>query len=69
MSDDKRRQRISKELANYGQRVQYSVFECIMSEMELNKLTNQLEKVIKESTDSIRMTLPQFDGHGKWLVQ
>ena len=54
ISDDKSRQRVAKILGNFGQRVQYSVFECDLSKDELNKLITQLENIINDSTDSIR---------------
>lgn len=36
--DDRRRQKLAKGLEQYGQRVQYSVFECPLSEERLNQL-------------------------------
>lgn len=54
ISEDRLRQKVAKKLGNYGQRVQYSVFECILKEDELKKLAEQLQEIINESTDSIR---------------
>jgi CRISPR-associated protein Cas2 len=36
--DNRRRQKLAKYLEQYGQRVQYSVFECPLAEEQLNQL-------------------------------
>lgn len=51
---DKRRQRVSDLLTGYGQRVQYSVFECFLSTAKYNELRSRLRKRIKSSEDSVR---------------
>lgn len=51
---DKRRQRVSDLLTGYGQRVQYSVFECILSTAKYNELRSRLRKRIKSGEDSVR---------------
>ena len=54
-SGGKRRLRkIAKECTNYGQRVQYSVFECVIDPAQWTKLKNSLEKIINDKTDSLR---------------
>jgi CRISPR-associated protein Cas2 len=40
---------------NYGQRVQWSVFECRVNEAQYEILRSQLVKVIDKQTDSIRL--------------
>lgn len=52
--DDKRRNNVAKVLLDFGDRVQYSVFECIMDDMLREKMTSRLRKIIKEE-DSIRI--------------
>ena len=54
IADDKRRNKVAKTLENYGTRVQYSVFECIMEKDRLLKLREELKKIIDETQDSIR---------------
>ncbi len=54
ISDDKRRTKIHKILSSYGQWMQYSLFECSLSETEYAKLRARLSKVIKSEEDSIR---------------
>lgn len=51
----KRLRQVAKLCQNYGQRVQNSVFECVLSEMQLAVLKNDLSSVIEASTDSIRI--------------
>lgn len=39
---DKRRQKVAKLLEGYGRRVQYSVFECLLSEVKYEELQKRL---------------------------
>ena len=50
----KRLHKVAKQCQNYGQRVQNSVFECILDPAQLTKLKNQLMKIIDEEEDSLR---------------
>ncbi len=52
--DDKRRTKIMKTLAGYGQWVQYSVFECELRPADLEKLKAALRKLIVAAEDDIR---------------
>lgn len=54
IKEDKRRNRILKTLKNYGQHIQYSVFECELKKTEYLRLRNKLEKLIDRREDSIR---------------
>lgn len=49
-----RLRRVAKECQNYGQRVQYSVFECVVDPAQWTKLKNKLESVIDREQDSLR---------------
>ena len=53
-SGAKRLWKVAKECQNYGQRVQNSVFECVLTEAQFVVLRNKLSGIIKEETDSIR---------------
>lgn len=55
IEDDKKRNRIAKIMEDYGKRVQFSVFECLMDMEQLNKLKNDFEKIIDKEKDSIRI--------------
>ncbi|NMC12342.1 MAG: CRISPR-associated endonuclease Cas2 [Chloroflexi bacterium] len=50
----KRLHKVAKQCQNYGQRVQNSVFECIIDPAQLTKLKNQLVKIIDLDEDSLR---------------
>lgn len=50
----KRLRRISKICENYGVRVQNSVFECVVDNLQFEILKSDIEKVIDKNCDSIR---------------
>lgn len=52
--EDKRRTKIHNILKSYGQWVQYSVFECDLTQTQYAKLRARLVKLIIAETDSIR---------------
>lgn len=51
----KRLRKVAKECVNYGQRVQNSVFECVVDAAQAVKLKNCLRTIIDESEDSLRI--------------
>lgn len=53
--DDKRRQKIAKILLNFGDRVQYSVFEAILSDELSKKMVSSLRRVSRDKEDNIRI--------------
>ncbi|QEI44291.1 CRISPR-associated endoribonuclease Cas2 (plasmid) [Dolichospermum sp. UHCC 0315A] len=55
ISEDKRRTKIHSILKSYGQWVQYSIFECELTDTQYAKLRSRLNKLIKPETDSIRL--------------
>ena len=50
----KRLRKVAKECVNYGQRVQNSVFECIMDSAKCLEVKHKLEEIIDENADSLR---------------
>ena len=50
----KRLRQVAKQCQNYGQRVQNSVFECILDPALLKQLQSNLEKIIDPELDSLR---------------
>lgn len=50
----KRLRKVAKECCNYGQRVQNSVFECVMDAAKSREVKEKLLEIIDESEDSIR---------------
>lgn len=53
-SGAKRLRRVAKECQNYGQRVQNSVFECVLTEAQFVVLKNRLSGIIDVERDSVR---------------
>ena len=51
---ERRLRKVAKECVNYGQRVQNSVFECLLTEAQLVGLKALLASIIDDTTDSIR---------------
>lgn len=50
----RRLRKVSKQCQNYGQRVQNSVFECLIDPAQLKQLQHILQKVIDPEVDSLR---------------
>lgn len=51
----RRLRRVAKACQNYGQRVQNSVFECIVDAAQLTKLKLELTELIDKDKDSLRI--------------
>lgn len=54
ISDDGGRSKVASTLEGYGQRVQYSVFECRIDEKTLKKLLDKI-RTFPKGEDSIRV--------------
>ena len=50
----KRLRHVAKVCKNYGQRVQYSVFECLVTPAQLEELKHSLIEEINPNYDSLR---------------
>lgn len=50
----RRLHRVAKVCQNYGQRVQFSVFECLVDPAQWAKFKNELEREIDPDLDSLR---------------
>lgn len=50
----KRLRQIARQCVNYGQRVQNSVFECVLDASQCKMLQHKLVSLMDESTDSLR---------------
>jgi CRISPR-associated protein Cas2 len=53
-SGQRRLRKVAKKCQDYGQRVQNSVFECIVDAACLKQLQASLEKIIDPEVDSLR---------------
>jgi CRISPR-associated protein Cas2 len=54
ISNDRRRTRLHKKLKDFGDPVQYSVFECALSTKQICEMKKIVKKVIKPRMDHIR---------------
>jgi len=52
---ERRLRRVAKICEGFGQRVQNSVFECILNDAQLEQLVHRLEKAIDVEQDSLRI--------------
>lgn len=50
----KRLRKIAKQCVNYGQRVQNSVFECMLDSAQCRSLQHKLCEIIDDERDSLR---------------
>ena len=53
-SGKRRLRHVAKQCMNYGTRVQNSVFECELTEVQLCMLKERIKEIIDHSLDSIR---------------
>ncbi|MBE7546925.1 CRISPR-associated endoribonuclease Cas2 1 [Candidatus Kuenenia stuttgartiensis] len=53
--ETRRRTKLAKILEDFGDRVQYSVFECILDEKLLGKMIKRIQEIIIAEDDSIRI--------------
>lgn len=49
-----RLRRVAKRCVDYGQRVQNSVFECLLDEAQFRQLQHELSNLIDKDKDSLR---------------
>lgn len=52
--NDRRRTKVMKALKNYGNHVQYSVFECDLKDNVYERMRAQVERLIAPREDSVR---------------
>lgn len=55
VAKDRRRKKMSDFLLEYGVRVQYSVFECDLTEKDVQAIMKKAEELIDLATDSVLM--------------
>ncbi len=54
IANDRRRTKIHKTLSGFGEWTQFSLFECHLSEKEMLRLRERLDKLIKPEHDNVR---------------
>jgi len=69
IEEDGTRIKVANTLKSFGERVQRSVFECWLTQSELEELKRRLKKLIDPENDSIRIYIPcgqvQILGYGE----
>jgi len=55
VANDRRRTRLAHALLDFGVRVQYSVFECLLEPDQLDRLRHRVLREIDEAEDSLRI--------------
>ena len=51
----KRLRQVAKQCMNYGQRVQNSVFECVLDAAKCREVQHKLEQIIDKDKDSLQI--------------
>lgn len=52
--DTRRRTRMADTLLGFGERVQRSVFECILDDGQYHDLRQRMDRIVNAATDSVR---------------
>lgn len=55
IGDDKRREKVVKVLEAIGTRMNYSVFECLLTDIQYCNLCKQLEKIVVRREDWVNI--------------
>ena len=67
--DDKRLKKVFKTMRNYGDHLQYSVFECQMTATDLVRCRTDLAGIIKHSEDQVLfVNLGPSEGRGDRVI-
>jgi len=63
--EDKRLRRVAKVMRGFGDRVQYSVFRCVLGARERVLMQQKVEALIKDSEDHVLIVdMGPFEGRG-----
>jgi len=67
--DDKRLRRVFKVMRGYGDHLQYSVFECQLTNMDLVRLRGELSAIIHHDEDQVLfVNLGPAEGRGDRVI-
>ena len=53
--DDRRRTKLAHALKDFGERVQYSVFEMLLTDNQIGRLRVRIESLVNAEEDSVRI--------------
>jgi CRISPR-associated protein Cas2 len=69
ISDDKRLRRVFKLMRGYGDHLQYSVFECQLTRLDLARLKAELSEIIDHAHDQVLFVdLGPAEGRGDRVI-
>ena len=69
ISDDKRLRRVFQVMRGYGDHLQYSVFECQLTAMDLARCRNELGLIINHKEDQVLfVSLGPAEGRGERVI-
>ena len=69
ISDDKRLRQVFKTMRDYGDHLQFSVFECQLTPTDLVKLRAELAKIINHDVDQVLFVdLGPSEGRGDRVI-
>ena len=69
ISDDKRLRKVFRTMRDYGDHLQYSVFECQFTEMDLVKCRAELSEIIHHDQDQVLFVcLGPAEGRGDRVI-
>ena len=67
--DDKRLRKVFQTMRDYGDHLQYSVFECQMTPVDLAKCRHELGEIIKHNEDQVLFVdLGPTEGRGERVI-
>ena len=67
--DDKRLRNVFKTMRNYGDHLQYSVFECRLTRMDFVRLRAELDEIIHHDEDQVLfIDLGPAEGRGDRVI-
>ena len=68
--DDKRLRKVYKTMRNWGDHLQYSVFECQLNEVDLRRLKDELRAIIHAAQDQVLfVNLGPAAGRGERVIE
>ena len=69
IADDKRLRKVFKTMRGYGDHLQFSVFECQLTAMDLVRLRSQLSLIIDHADDQVLIVdLGPAEGRGDRVI-
>jgi CRISPR-associated protein Cas2 len=71
ITDDKRRTRVRNILRGYGDGIQFSVFRCILSELQHAQLRARVEEELKHDEDQVLLVplgSPDPSRFARWIA-